>query len=83
MAYRWFRLRDKAAVERLVQDDPDVQAYLANPLIANVVDRQERLAVIAEIIDGVDIAKHRQQFGDEFVDHVLEVSAKLDGKEVQ
>ena len=32
---------------------------------------------IAEIIDGTNIAGHRRRFGDEFVDHVLAVSAKL------
>jgi hypothetical protein len=77
MAYRWFKIKDAATATMYVCDDPDVQAHLQNPVVANEIFRVARLKVIDEIISGVNIAEHRERFGDGFVDRVLSVSARL------
>ena len=76
MAQRWHGINDIEKATELVWDDPDVQACFQNPVIAKEAERQALTMVIADIISGVNIAEHRERFGDEFVDRILEVYAQ-------
>jgi hypothetical protein len=80
VARRWHGIKDVEIGRRFVANDADIQSYLkANRQVAEALVDEALERWFAEIIDGVNIAKHRERFGDELVDRILASSAKLGG----
>jgi hypothetical protein len=77
IARRWHGMSLDAATQ-LVAFDPDVLAFYPDVVVAAA--QEGWLRMIEDVLDGVDIERHRETFGNGLIDRIIEASKRLKEK---